>query len=176
MQPVDDAEPLPLPPPPLVPRPRGPRVLGILSIVFGGSEIMVGRPHHWTNRPPSGAAAQAFAQLERLDFRIGLALVAMSLWLIGVGIGQLRYRRWAAAQTISWSVVALAVLGALVVVQLQIVAPIAARVFDGQGQTAWASGWITGVMLVGLVLTLAPYPIVLLAYFGRARARAALSN
>ncbi|HWE28855.1 MAG TPA: hypothetical protein VHB97_12680 [Polyangia bacterium] len=170
-----------------------PRTFGILSIVFA-SLVLVGSlfglvglvvPVLLKHAPPPTRSqdAQALAILSSMYMGMGVIsaiLSVMSALLLALGIGQLRYRKWAAVWSVRWGVVAL---GAIVVMAILMTTtmrstlgsigsfgytpnPAAAR------QVGTAFGAVYAAMIV---LFYSPYPILLIAYFSRDRVRAAMT-
>src|SRR5689334_17609232 len=101
-----------------------PRTFGILSITFA-SLVLLGSlfgliglivPVMLKHAPPASAGDQrALEMLSTMYLGMGVIsaiLTVMSALLIALGIGQLLYRRWAAAWSVRWGVVAI---GAVVV-------------------------------------------------------------
>jgi len=104
-----------------------PRTFGILSLVFS-SIVLVGSlfgliglivPVALKHAPPSRPEdAQAMAMLSTMYLGMGLIsaiLTVMSSLLLALGIGQLRYRKWAAVWSVRWAIVAL---GSLVIMAI----------------------------------------------------------
>jgi hypothetical protein len=170
-----------------------PRTFGILSIVFA-SLVLVGSlfgllgllvPMFAAHAPPPTRPedAQALQLVSTMYLGIGVIsaiLSVMSALLIALGIGQLRYRRWAAVWSVRWGVVAL---GAVVVMAILMTTTMRSTIgsiggLTGSGnagaarQVGTAFGAVYAAMMV---LCYSPYPILLLAYFSRARVRAAMS-
>lgn len=103
-------------------------------------------------RTPGGSAVSVVGGVSALLFLL------LTPALLVLGIGQVRYRRWALTPTIIWAVLALFSLGGLV------------------GMAA-ADPQESGGALVGMITSFAffaPYPILLLVFFTRPRTIAAL--
>src|ERR1700738_4415411 len=97
-----------------------PRTFGILSIVFA-SLVLVGSlfgmlgmvvPVMASHAPPPSRPedAQALKMVSTMYLGMGVIsciLAVMSGLLLALGIGQLRYRRWAAVWSVRWGIVAL---------------------------------------------------------------------
>jgi hypothetical protein len=174
---------------------RVPRTLGILSIVFGSIILffsffgLLGLlvPLLASHAPPSSRPEDAvmLTAISRIYGSMGgisALLSVMSALLLGLGIGQIRYRRWAAAWSVRWAVVAL---GAVVVMAL-VTATFFSSFLDligsvpgsnpnaaaGARQAGWAIGVVYGFMTV---LFYAPYPLVLLVFFSRRDVRTAMT-
>jgi hypothetical protein len=164
-----DVELGPAPPPSPAVRSVVPRVLGILSIVFSGlflisipgtaalqslmqppakkvSPVLDEPPRNSESPPPPASAESPVGVVICLI----LALLGGSIGLLVLGIGQVRYRRWAARGTVVWSIVAPGLLVAAMV--LAIVDSPAA-----------------GLSLLPITVMLLPYPILLLVFFTRPR-------
>jgi hypothetical protein len=169
-----------------------PRTFGILSIVFS-SLVLVGSlfgllglivPVALKHAPPTRPEdAQAMAMLSSMYTCMGLIsaiLTVMSSALLALGIGQLRYRKWAAVWSPRWSIVAL---GALVVMAI-LMTTMMRSTFGSIGEmgganrdphAAQAVGSMIGVVYGAMmVLFYSPYPILMLVYFSRERVRAAM--
>jgi hypothetical protein len=197
--------PSPPPGPPATPT-SAPKVFGILSIIFG-SLIML------TSLLSScvGFAGQGMSSLGHLAPRDdaqsrmmqdalremgsiytimglqGLVLVAMSALLLAIGIGQLRYRRWAASWSVYWGGLALVVLVAMTVVSFLVIGPAYQKFFDAVSRAS-PTGAIPmpftssmGKMMGGgsaaiMGIFYAPYPILMLYFFTRENIHAAMDR
>jgi hypothetical protein len=115
----------------------------------------------------------------------GLILLAMSIWLLVLGIGQLRYRQWACRQSVTWGLVALVALGVMVAISLLVVGPAYKQMFEAIAHSGSRSGEVpkmpagVGVMLGGtmaamMVVFYAPYPVLMIAMFSRENVRGAM--
>jgi hypothetical protein len=170
-----------------------PRTFGILSIVFASIVLvsslfgMFGMlvPAMLSHAPPSSRPedAQALKMVSAMYLGMGYIstiLAVMSGLLLALGIGQLRYRRWAAVWSVRWGIVAL---GSIVVMALILTSTAssvagdvasAARATDPSAarHVGTAFGAIYAAMMV---LFYSPYPILMLVYFSRDRVRAAMT-
>jgi len=199
------------PPPAQNPQYRtpAPRVFGVLSIVFASLVLLIGLMQSCT-----GLVSRSFTSLgnkvaqheqdtkkaeqvrESMKFMAtlytgmglqGLVLVAMSGLLLAIGIGQLRYRRWAGQWTIYWCWGAFAALAVMVAISFLIIGPayqdlinaMARRSPTGAMPAAMGSsmssifGGTTGVLMI---IFYAPYPIIMLAYFSKQRIRSVMTS
>jgi hypothetical protein len=115
----------------------------------------------------------------------GVVFLVMSLFLLVVGIGQARYRRWARGQTMVWSTAALLVLAGVVVMNFMVIGPAYERMLEVMTKSipsgampvelsSKLSSMIGGSMGVGTLLMYAPYPIVMMIYFRRDSVKAAM--
>ena len=175
---------------------RVPRTMGILSIVFGSFILFFSLfgsfgllvPLLASHAPPSQRPEDAvmLAAISRIYGAMGaisLLLTVMSALLLALGIGQLRYRRWAGVWSARWAIVAL---GCVVVMAL-VAANFFSSFFDlmaasdhatnaqaraGAKQEGRAMGIIYAAMVVMLY---APYPIVILALFSRKHVRESMT-
>jgi len=170
-----------------------PRTFGILSIVFS-SLVLVGSlfglvglviPVLLKHVPPPTRPEDAEAMRMLSSMYLGMGLVSailsvMSALLLALGIGQLRYRRWAAVWSVRWGVVAL---GAIVVMAILMTrtmgstfGSIGALAQNPNPQAAHTVGsMIGGVYAAMMTLFYSPYPILMLVYFSRERVRAAMT-
>jgi Na+-driven multidrug efflux pump len=170
-----------------------PRTFGILSIVFA-SLVLVGSlfsmvglivPVMLSHAPPSARPedAQALKLVSTMYLGMGIigcVLAVMSSLLLALGIGQLRYRRWAAVWSTRWAIVALGSIVVMAIILTSTASSVAGDVAGAAHATDAASARHVGaafgaIYAVMLVLFYAPYPILLLAYFSRDRVRAAMT-
>jgi hypothetical protein len=159
--------------------------MGILSIVFGslvglfslfgllGTGMMMGM-----GMPTGGEAAgfdqtyENFLEVARVPNLInGVLMVGMSIALVAIGIGQVKYRRWAAQASVIWGAAALVVLVILATVQFTMVAPAMERLFadlaatDPEMPELSGFGSMMGVMGVFSLALYLPYPILMIVFF-----------
>jgi spore maturation protein SpmA len=125
-------------------------VLGVLSIVFGsllavlaGLLGMLVLAQHRDRIHPDPEAVPAAVMF--------LVLAASAAALVPLGVGQLRYRRWARVTTLIWAVAALVLLVSEIVGFLTVVR-------DKEAAAGLALLW-------GIALS--PYPVLLLVFFSR---------
>ena len=129
---------------------------------------------------PSDAALHA---MSTMYFGMGIVstiLTAMSAWLLALGIGQLRYRKWAATWTPRWGIVALGSLVIMAILVTTTFGSLMGGVNAMEGGVNPEAGKQVGKMIGAvyasmMVLFYAPYPILLLVYFTRDRVRAAMT-
>jgi urea transporter len=170
-----------------------PRTFGILSIVFASLVLasslfgMVGLvvPVLLSHAPASSRPedAQALKMLSTMYLGMGVIsciLAVMSGLLLALGIGQLRYRRWAAVWSVRWGVVAL---GSIIVMAVlltttmgSVVGGFASAANTPDPSAARHVGNAFGAVYAAMmVLFYSPYPILMLVYFSRDRIRAAMT-
>jgi hypothetical protein len=115
----------------------------------------------------------------------GLILIVMSVVLLVVGVGQRRRRRWAARWAIYWSWAAFAAMAGIVALSFLVVGPAYLRFFEAQvaAQQQMPVHFSSGLNLifggsfgVTYILLLAPYPILTLLLFNRAKVRRAMTR
>jgi len=115
----------------------------------------------------------------------GLILTVMSVLLLVVGVGQRRRRRWAARWAIYWSWGAFAAMAGIVALSFLVVGPAYLRFFEAQAAAQqqmpvhYSSGLniiFGGSFGVSYILLLAPYPILTLLLFNRAKVRRAMDR
>ena len=169
-----------------------PRTFGILSIVFS-SLLLVGSlfgllglivPVLLKHAPPPTRPEDAAALQLMSSMYLGMGVVSaifsvMSALLLALGIGQLRYRKWAAVWSVRWGGVAL---GAVVVMAIVMTKTMGATfgsiggvMPNGNPQAARTVGSAIGIIYASMmVVFLSPYPILMLVYFSRERVRAAM--
>jgi hypothetical protein len=173
-----------------------PRTFGTLSIVFA-SLVLAGSlfgmlclvvPVLASHAPPSGKPGDAEALEVMSSMYLGIGLVScilavMSGWLLALGIGQLRYRKWAAVWSPRWAIVALGSLVVMAILMTKGMGSTVGGMFDlaaGPHAPNPAAGKQVGTAIGAvyasmMVLFYAPYPILLLVYFTRDRIRAAMT-
>jgi hypothetical protein len=185
--------------------PIGPKVYGILSIVFASLTLLFtllsgcaiiatqgGDQASWMYKGLPNAEARArisqrFAERTRPATVTQTAVYSlMSAALLFIGIGQLRYMRWARKLSIYWGGLALVCLVLTIALSLLITGPANREMFAelqsiSEGMDAainkMAGSWASSSwMLLGQVIFYAPYPILLIVYFSRTRAREAMGR
>ncbi|HZS39670.1 MAG TPA: hypothetical protein VFF06_22715 [Polyangia bacterium] len=198
-------------PPPLPPLAGGhtsvPKIFGVLSIIFA-SVIGLGGLLFSCSLPAAGfmGAAGNGMSGEKLDEMRpmmqamkavytgigiqGVIFLGMSIWLLVLGIGQMRYRSWACRQSVTWGLAALIALGAMVVLSLVVIGPAYKQMFEAIAHAAPHTGtelqpmkmpsgmgmMLGGTMSAFLVFIYAPYPILMIAMFTREHVRAAMTS
>jgi len=166
--------------------PSGPRTLGTLSIIFGaivaafsffgavGGAGMAGMMTNLMKRLPGNAnltAMEDYLHAIRIPSLIqGLVFLAMSIWLIVLGVGQRRYRAWAARQSVTWSVIGLVVLVGAMVMHLAVIGPAAGRMMEEMMRhtdPAMQNPFGPFIRFSGIfsIIFYAPYPIILIVTF-----------
>jgi hypothetical protein len=182
-----------------------PTVFGALSIVFAAIGMLSGlsngctalsghdmaRMTGLTAMPGGGAAANLLEMFDGIYLGVGLqglVLLVFSPVLLAVGIGQLRYRRWARAWSVYWGGAALVGVAAMVLITMLVIGPAYQGYFDLFQQRAAADGYTAPSPLSGLgglmagdsatwmVLCYAPYPVLLLVFFRRGNVKQAMSE
>ncbi len=182
-----------------------PKVFGVLSIIFasivlffglltscagfaGGGVAQLGR------LPAQGSQGEEMKQALSFMGTIytaigiqGLILTVMSALLLAIGIGQLRYRRWAGAWSVYWGGLALVSLAGMVAMYFLMIGPAYQKFFDmisratpSGAMPTQLSGSIAnifgGTSSAMMVLFYAPYPILLLIFFTREQIRASMDR
>ena len=185
-------------PGPTAARPGAPKVFGVLSIVFGSVVLLFSLLGSFSQlaQKDRGQLAGAFMGVGGGDGKgaaawdkylsttrtVTLAQSAIFILLSGglliIGIGQLRYRRWARSTSVYWGIAGMVVLGVVVLVNRLIVAPAGRELFDTLARSSkgsfesmlgsmmgsmFTSSWFTIVT----VILYAPYPLLLLWFFTR---------
>jgi hypothetical protein len=197
--------PTPLAPLAAAPRSSAPRVFGVLSIVFGSVVFLMSLGSGCMNAVGKGQLgsmaafgsarpAQVTAAFERFTSAIRVPTLAssvvyilMSAVLIVIGIGQLRYARWARVSSVLWGGVALAALAAITAMNFLVVRPAMVAYFEevqrlsAGGIDRMALSWTSSlasnpVMLILSIIFYAPYPLLMLFVFASRRVRDAMSS
>lgn len=152
-----------------------PKVFGILSVVLSGlmlaytallwlALLTVSLSSRASSSGSSTAPAASFDLFRStgpvIPAVLGVCFTVMTVALLVIGIGQLRYRAWAGQWTVRWSLAAMA----------QIVLAPAVVLLVTREPTH-----ITP-MIPALLVYLAPYPTLLLILFTRPHVRAAMTR
>lgn len=188
------------------PRTAIPKVFGILSIIFASLLLIFGLltgcmgmafdsiSNLGANMPQGSKAAEQtklmMDHLGQIYFYMGLqgfAFALMSAVLLAVGIGQVRYRRWARGWSVNWSIAALVMLVGMLVLSFAVIGPAYQAMFDAIAEAGPSgampsamgskiSGMVGGTSGVMMLVFYAPYPILQLIYFTRPRVVAAMDG
>ena len=208
---ADLVQPYVAPPGPPEQLARAPKVFGVLSIVFASIVMLVGLLGLLAGAAASvmGSAGELTAGAEggnddlqkaklfmgpMVDVYRGISyqsiiLTLMSIVLLVIGIGQVRYRKWARSWSVYWGGAALACVAAMIAISMLIITPAYSEMFAGlarmapnQRGVASASmgngfmGMMGGSLAVFTVIFYAPYPLLLLFFFSRDNVRAAMTR
>lgn len=182
-----------------------PKVFGVLSIIFAslvllmsllsacGSAVVVGSNDLLTQGQPTEAAKQ-MVELQKTivpmyTFMLiqSLIFVFMSAFLLVIGIGQVRYKRWARAWSMYWGGLALFVLLIIVVLSFVYIGPMykdmMAQMAKGMPSgsmplqtSSMFGGMMGGMMGVMYLIFYSPYPALLLLFFNKDRVKAAMNR
>jgi hypothetical protein len=173
-----------------------PKVMGVLSIVFsslvllwslaalagscGGSAMVNGIEINADTPGVSQAFIDSWAASYASYQYYGLCFLIGSVWLLVVGIGQVKYRHWACAGSVTWGLGALVLLGIAVLILIALIGPAYGEMMvamqdlqpdapfrfgRGMGQVA------TTMMAVLTVVIYLPYPIVMIVLFRKDNVR-----
>jgi len=186
-------------------RSGAPKVFGVLSLIFS-SVVLLGSALGLLGTLASSALAGAgnmvpdadkaaelnamLAPMARVYQGLGLEsliLFLMSVLLLAIGIGQLRYRAWARRWSVYWAVAGLACVVLLVVISMVIVSPAYADLLDALSrikppngeqmpQLGALSGMVGGVFAVIAIILYTPYPALMLLFFTREHVRASMTR
>lgn len=185
-----------------------PKVFGVLSIVFasimtlggflGSCSLFAvgfadaipknGNQDFMEMQPFISAMKQVYGGIG-ID---SVIILGMSIWLLVLGVGQLRYRQWACKQSVVWGLAGLISVGVFVLIALTMIGPGYKQMFEamahglpkamGHGTTPPVNmptsmgTFFGGSMSVTQIILLAPYPILLVAFFSRENVRASMSS
>ena len=183
-----------------------PKVFGVLSIVFGSLMLLggligactgfIGQGFTGMGSKLPGAGGQEAEMVRVMMKYLGtiyaamgvqsLVFAAMSGWLLAIGIGQARYRRWACRWAVYWGSTALVVLVGMILVSVLWIGPAYSAMFTEIGRSAPSgtlpagltsslSGLFGGTSGAMTAIFYGPYPILLLVYFTRDRVRAVMT-
>lgn len=165
-----------------------PKVLGILSIVFGGIVLLLSLVGMSLSGAgafqglPGAHSAAIEAYLEAIEpgaTILMIAMIAMSLGLVAIGIGQLKYQRWARTAAIAWSLIGFVVIAGLVVHHYTSTIPAFTVFLDSLGDFAEMKQMMEGATgasgILNVVMYL-PYPIVQLVLMRKPAVVAAMDN
>ncbi|HXU01520.1 MAG TPA: hypothetical protein VN903_11030 [Polyangia bacterium] len=187
-------------------RSGAPKVFGVLSIIFASLILlssavgvlfslaagMVSDLGSQAGETADAAAAAAMMQpLAKVYQGFGLQsmiLFVMSILLLVIGIGQVRYRAWACRWSVYWGAAGLVCVGLMVAISMLIVSPGYAAFLDSlshikpqEGQAPMPSlgpmsAFVGGTFAVVNVIVYAPYPALMLMFFTRERVRASMTT
>jgi hypothetical protein len=169
--------------------PSSPQTLGTLSIVFGAivgvfsllNLLGIGRGlAMMTNARTNADAVRNYLDAIQTSSMIqSLAFVAMSTWLVMLGVGQRRYRRWAARQSVLWAAAGFAVLAGVVIMNIVVLGPASQRFMDETLRHSHLPQGFGAIMrwagLFGIAFYL-PWPIILLVTFRQPKIISAMSQ
>jgi len=181
-----------------------PKVFGILSIIFSGLVLLFSLPTACMglaspflkeaekfmpkDQEYSQLAPQVLEAMGEVYQAMGfqsLVLILMSAWLLAIGIGQVRYRRWAAKASVIWGVVGLVAVVGMMLLALFFIGPAYERIFQAISQAegefkelgelmpmigSALGGW-TGLFTA---IFYAPYPILNIIMFRKQNVREAM--
>jgi hypothetical protein len=185
-----------------------PKIFGVLSLVFAAMTIfgtLTGSCFNYVgkNTPELGkmmgqgmtdpkSAAEAYNAFYQNTFGASMAsagiLAAMSVVLLVVGFGQLRYRRWARLMSVVWGWSALGALAAMIALSIFVVHPESERMAEAMAKAAptgsmnhhfystlapLISGWLSVVMTLG---SYAPFPILMIKIFSKPKIIASMDQ
>lgn len=171
------------PGPPAEP-PKGPKVFGILSIVFGALTALFQLFGVIVSKAPLGDQGSAVAErfLEETataSLISGLLMLMMAVALIVIGAGQLSYKKWAAQASVIWGVVALLVVVVQAYLVFAVTGPATEALFRDMVATDPSLpdlGGVTQVAAKAALLLYLPYPILMIVYFRRAQVVQAMTR
>lgn len=197
------------PPPDPEPVPGGirtsvPKVMGVLSIVFGSLMLMGGLLGSCTmllgpgmsgmaNMPGADKTPGVAEMMESVGtiYTVtglqNLVMALMSALLLAIGIGQLRFRQWARIWSVRWALAALVVVLLIVVVSFAVIGPLYQEMMtsitknsakDGPPMSFGSGfGTLMGSMFgVISIFIFSPYPILMLIFFSRPHVKLAMSE
>jgi hypothetical protein len=188
-------------------RSGAPKVFGVLSIIFSclvllGSAFGVlfsvatsAASTMGNNAADPAKAAEVAAMMgpmAGLYKGVGvqsLILLVMSVALLVIGIGQLRYRAWARRWSVIWGAAGLVSVALMVAISMLIIAPAygqflesVSRLKPQEGQPPLPqsmgamSSMFGGTFAVMTVILYAPYPALMMLFFTRDRVRASMTT
>jgi hypothetical protein len=175
------------------PRPPGaPKTFGVLSIVFGSLVVVSslfglassGKPMFMPPNMHGSDMLRAFKEFHDATRWVtliqALMMGGMSIALIIIGTGQLKYRRWAAGASVKWAIAGFVVLAIQFVLNIAIVSPATTKLMEAMADnmpigTGGFSGMMKVSMFAGLALY-AVYPILLIVNFRKPDVVAAMKN
>jgi hypothetical protein len=181
-----------------------PKVFGVLSIIFASVTLLGGLlgSCSFLAAGAFGAMSSMGVDKEREMMAMlgpmktiynafgfqSLIFIGMSVWLLVIGIGQLRYRAWAQRQSVAWGFAGIIGVVVVVAISLAVIGPAYRDMFNsiatlglhGDKAPPQMPGGM-GVMMGGSTSVLqiflcAPYPILMLIMFTRDHVRAAMTT
>lgn len=189
---------------------RAPKVFGVLSIVFASIIMVCGLLGLMAGAAASvmqtagaeGLEAGGNDDMQKVKMFMGpmvevyrgisyqsVILTLMSIALLVIGIGQVRYRKWARGASVYWGGTALACVAAMIAISMLIITPAYSEMFEGLARMApnqrgvasakmggGLMGMMGGSLAVMTVIFYAPYPLLLLYFFSRDNVRASMTR
>ena len=186
----------------------GPKVYGVLSIVFAsltlvltlfgqgvgvasvkseGVKNLITKPYK--DKTKVKKIYDRYYQATAINSYVQSGIwLFMSAALLGIGVGQLRYRRWARRATVVWAAVALVSLVGFILVWYLYIAPSMKGFYEALAQQVpsgsieettnrWMASLMGGPLIwILTALVYAPYPLLLLIYFTRDKVKAAMGE
>ncbi|MCC6623121.1 MAG: hypothetical protein IT385_17820 [Deltaproteobacteria bacterium] len=154
-------------------RPSAPKVLGILSIIFGSLLVLLTlfallTTDSMLNKLFEGFPGKGFKEyMDELGPWMtiwSVITLVMAGSLLAIGIGQLRYRRWARASSIVWALAALVFVAGQVAFHFLVTAPALERLLGALAKSEIASmiGGLGSSSIITTVVLYSPYPIITL--------------
>jgi len=117
----------------------------------------------------------------------GLVFTIMSSLLLAIGVGQMRYRRWASQWSVYWAGLALVAVVGFIALSFFVIGPAYQKMFEGLQRatptgamptafTSSLSSMLGGTSSLMTILFYSPYPILMLYFFTRENVRAAMDR
>lgn len=164
-----------------------PKVLGILSLVFGGVVILmsligfsIGGASSMEGLPGAEAAMNEYlTTIEPWASLLLTAMLVMSGTLVVIGVGQLGYKRWARKAAITWGIAGIVVVVGTVLHHYLNVVPsfhLLTAVFADTPEVATMMEGMTSSAGILSVVMYAPYPIINLVLMRKPTVVAAMNR
>jgi len=109
----------------------------------------------------------------------GLVMVGMSIALIIIGSGMVKYRRWASGAAVTWGIAGLVVIAATFVMNIVVLGPAMERLMEEMMRDAPVRMNMGGMMKIGLYtgpIINAVWPILLIVTFRKPHIVEAMKN
>jgi hypothetical protein len=183
-----------------------PKVFGVLSIIFASLILLfslIGACSSAFGRSMGGGLGSLGGGQQTAQFKVmfqymasiynyiliqQLIFLVMSAALLAIGIGQLKYKRWARSWSVYWGWAGLISLGVVLAISFFAVGPMYKEMFAAMAKnmpsgampmaklSSGLGAMMGGAMGVMYLIFYSPYPILMLLFFNKANVKQAMDR